>query len=110
MVTWRGGNAEFALPTWSFVQVNSEGEYETVLEDHSKHWKTWNFETLPRLVPGTKLRFEKLDFIQEFAVPVPQANKKFPQTATVVARTAKRSIRVRFEEDRKNSYYTLKEA
>lgn len=77
---------------------------------HGRHWLTWKFEKLPQLVPGTKLRFEKLDFIREFAVPVPQANKKFPQTATVVARTAKRSITVRFEEDLKNSYYTLEEA
>jgi hypothetical protein len=35
VVTWRGGNAEFALPTFSFAQVNSEGESVTVLEVQS---------------------------------------------------------------------------
>jgi hypothetical protein len=63
---------------------------------HGRHWSTRKFEKLPRLLPRIKLRFEKLDFIREFAVPVPQANKKFPQTATVVARTAKRSITIKF--------------
>jgi len=35
VVTWRDGNTEFALPTWSFVQVNSEGESVTFLEVQS---------------------------------------------------------------------------
>ena len=66
---------------------------------------------LPKLVPGTKLSFSKADYVMEFSVAVPLASKKtFPQNATVMARTAQQSITVRFDDDTKHSWYSLKEA
>ena len=78
---------------------------------HSKHWRCWDFTVLPRLVPGTMLSFEKEDYMREFSVAVPLASKKtFPQKATIMARTAQQSITVRFDDDSKNSWYSLEEA
>ena len=78
---------------------------------HSKHWRCWDIAVLPRLVPGTMLSFEKEDYMREFSVAVPLASKKtFPQKATIMARTAQQSITVRFDDDSKNSWYSLEEA
>ena len=61
--------------------------------------------------PGTTLSFEKEDYVREFSVAVPLASKKtFPQKATIMARTAQQSITVRFDDDSKNSWYSLEEA
>lgn len=60
---------------------------------------------------GTTLSFEKQDYVREFSVAVPLASKKtFPQKATIMARTAQQSITVRFDDDSKNSWYSLEEA
>jgi hypothetical protein len=60
---------------------------------------------------GTSLSFEKEDYVREFSVAVPLASKKtFPQKATIMARTAQQSITVRFDDDSKNSWYSLEEA
>ena len=60
---------------------------------------------------GTTLSFEKEDYVREFSVAVPLASKKtFPQKATIMARTAQQSITVRFDDDSKNSWYSLEEA
>ena len=60
---------------------------------------------------GTMLSFEKEDYMREFSVAVPLASKKtFPQKATIMARTAQQSITVRFDDDSKNSWYSLEEA
>ena len=57
------------------------------------------------------LSFEKEDYVREFSVAVPLASKKtFPQKATIMARTAQQSITVRFDDDSKNSWYSLEEA
>ena len=62
VVTWRDGDTEFALPTWSFVQVNSEGESVTVLEVQSNAlaphlilpedaWYSCEGEDIPATIP-----------------------------------------------------------
>ena len=60
---------------------------------------------------GTTLSFEKEDYASEFSVALPLASKKtFPQKATIMARTAQQSRTVRFDDDSKNSWYSLEEA